>query len=135
MCARLKLRVMKREKIKVFIFSQQPLFSEGIRYLLSNTEDMQILGRAKLTDTAVLLTIETMPPDVVIVDLDTSPDNGFNLALSELPDILLLHLPLEPSANLLSCLAKANHTIPTILVVEQETAQIEIRFLRLGVVD
>ena len=100
MCARLKSRVMKREKIKVFIFSQQPLFSEGIRYLLSNTEDMQILGRAKLTDTAVLLTIETMPPDVVIVDLDTSPDNGFNLAARVkqlIPSVRVIALTSTPS--------------------------------------
>jgi len=62
-------------------------------------------------------------------------NKSLHLALTELPDILLLHLPLESSVNLLNSLAKENHTIPTILVVEKETTQIEIRFLHLGVVD
>ena len=88
-------------------------------------------------DTLLLQTIaeKMLRPCGYTVLTAQDQDKSLNLALSELPDMLLLHLPLESSANLLSCLAKANHTIPTILVVEQETAQIEVRFLRLGVVD
>lgn len=88
-------------------------------------------------DTLLLQTIaeKMLRPCGYTVLTAQDQDKSLNLAFSELPDILLLHLSLESSANLLSCLAKANHTIPTILVVEQETAQIEIRFLRLGVVD
>lgn len=99
-CARLKLRLMNREKIKVFIFSQQPLFGEGIRHLLSSVEDVQILGRAKVTDTTVLLTIETMPPDVAIVDIDAPSDSGFNLAgrLKQLiPSVRVIALTSSPS--------------------------------------
>ena len=62
-------------------------------------------------------------------------EKGLTLALSELPDVLLLHLPLESSAKLLSNLANTLRIIPTILIVEKESAQIEVRFLRLGVVD
>ena len=69
---------MSKQKIKVFIFSQQPLFREGIAYAFSNTEDIQIIGQARVTDKTLI--IETMPPDVVIVDFDALPESGLSLA-------------------------------------------------------
>ncbi len=68
---------MSKQKIKVYIFSQQPLFQEGILHALSSTEDIQIIGQAKATDNVLI--IEVMPPDVVIVDIDTLPDSGLSL--------------------------------------------------------
>ncbi len=68
---------MSKQKIKVYILSQQPLFQEGILHALSATEDIEIIGQAKVTDTALI--IEVMPPDVVIVDIDTLPDSGLSL--------------------------------------------------------
>lgn len=47
-------------------------------HALSATEDIEIIGQAKVTDTALI--IEVMPPDVAIVDIDTSPDSGLSLA-------------------------------------------------------
>jgi len=70
---------MNEEKIKVWIFSQQPLFCQGIRHSFSNAKDIEIAGEAKVTD-KMSLTIEIMPPDVAIVDVDAAPDSGFNLA-------------------------------------------------------
>ena len=68
---------MDKHKIKVCTFSQQPLFQEGILSVLSGTEDIQIIGQAKVTDQALI--VEVMPPDVVIVDIDNSPDSSLGL--------------------------------------------------------
>jgi len=70
---------MNGQNIKIWIFSQQPLFRQGIRDSLSNVEDIEIAGEAKLTD-KMSMTIEVMPPDVAVVDIDAAPDSGLNLA-------------------------------------------------------
>jgi len=91
---------MNNERVKVFIFSEQPLFREGIRQWLSNTGDLQVSGQAKVSDKTALLNIETMPPDIVVIDIDTTPDNGLNLAnrLKRLiPSIGIILLTSKPS--------------------------------------
>jgi len=70
---------MGGQSIAVWIFSQQPLFRQGIRDALSNIEDIEIAGEARVTD-KMSLTVEVMPPDVAIVDIDATPDSGLNLA-------------------------------------------------------
>ena len=70
---------MNEQNIKIWIFSQQPLFRQGIRDSFSKIEDIEIAGEAKLTD-KMSLTIEVMPPDVAIVDIDAATDSGLNLA-------------------------------------------------------
>ena len=69
---------MGEQKIRTWIFSQQPLFQQGIRQCFSD-ENIEIAGEAKVTD-KMSLTIEVMPPDVAIVDIDSAPDSGLNLA-------------------------------------------------------
>ena len=70
---------MNEQGIKIWIFSQQPLFRQGIRNTFSETKDIEIAGEGKVTD-KMSLTIEVMPPDVAIVDIDAAPDSGLNLA-------------------------------------------------------
>ncbi len=70
---------MRETKIKIWVFSQQPLFREGIRQSLAAVSDTEIAGEASLTD-KLSLTLEVMPPDVAIVDIDASPETGLNLA-------------------------------------------------------
>jgi len=69
---------MGKQQIKVCTFSQQPLFQEGILHALSSAGDIQLIGQAKVTDKSLI--IEVMPPYVVIVDIDASPDNSMSLA-------------------------------------------------------
>lgn len=69
---------MDGQGIKVWIFSQQPLFMQGVKDTFSGIGDIEIIGEAKLTG-KMPRTIETMPPDVAIVDIDTAPDSGLNL--------------------------------------------------------
>jgi len=69
---------MKKKELKTFIFSQQPFFREGLVKTLENSPDIQIIGQANVTD-KVLLTVEVMPPDIAIVDLDSPIDSGLSL--------------------------------------------------------
>ncbi len=70
---------MSKDKIKVFIFSQQPIFRQGIINALAENEDIQVIGQASVTD-KVLLTVEILPPEVAIVDIDGPESAGLNLA-------------------------------------------------------
>ncbi len=70
---------MDEQKIKVWIFSQQSLFVQGIRHSFSSTKDIEIAGEARVSD-KMSLTLEVMPPDVAIVDIDAAPDSGLDLA-------------------------------------------------------
>lgn len=72
---------MDENDIKVFIFSQQPLFRQGVAQRLSEENNIQIIGQASLTD-KVLLTVEVLPPDITIVDIDSPADSGLSLVSS-----------------------------------------------------
>jgi DNA-binding NarL/FixJ family response regulator len=54
---------------KVFIIDEQPMYRQGIRAALARMPDVEIAGDADLTD-AVLATIETIVPDVIIMGAD-----------------------------------------------------------------
>jgi len=69
---------MAKKELKTFIFSQQPFFREGLVKTLEQRPDIQIVGQAKVTD-KVLLTIEVMPPDIAIIDIDSPLDSGLSL--------------------------------------------------------
>lgn len=69
---------MFEQKIKVWVFSQQPLFQQGI-YQSLTSQNIEVAGEAKVTD-KMSQTIEVMPPEVAIVDVDEAFDSGLNLA-------------------------------------------------------
>jgi len=66
-------------KIRVVIVSQQSLFRQGIEQLLSSMKDIEISASAEVND-EVLLAIDTLLPDVAIVDIDGPSDSGLTLA-------------------------------------------------------
>ncbi len=66
-------------KIRVLIVSQQSLFRQGIEHSLSDIEDIKVLGTAEVND-EVLSTIDTLLPDVALVDVDAPADSGLSLA-------------------------------------------------------
>jgi DNA-binding NarL/FixJ family response regulator len=82
-------------KIKVFLFSEQPLFREGIRNWLSSKPDIEVMGDTNVTNTTILLSIQLMPPEVVIIDVDYPNNSGLDLARRLkhlLPDVKVIAL-------------------------------------------
>ena len=70
---------MNKNRIQVFVVSQQTLFQQGIEHSLSDTEDIAVSGAAAVNG-EVLSDIDTMPPDVALVDIDGPSDSGLTLA-------------------------------------------------------
>lgn len=66
-------------KIQVIIVSQQFLFRQGIEHSLSGIDDIVVSGTAEVND-EVLTAIDTLPPDVALVDIDAPADTGLRLA-------------------------------------------------------
>ena len=55
------------------------MFRQGIEHSLSAMEDIEISGATEVND-EVLSTIDNLPPDVAIVDIDAPSNNGLTLA-------------------------------------------------------
>jgi len=90
---------MNTNKIQVVIVSQQPLFRQGIEHSLSGTDDIEIAGAAEVND-EVLSEIDTLPPDVALVDIDGPSDSGLTLARrikQRSPNIAVVVLTSNPS--------------------------------------
>lgn len=89
---------MNRNKIQVFIISQQFLFRQGIEHALSEMEDIEVSGAAEVND-EVLSAIDTLPPDVALVDIDAPTDSGLKLSRKikqRLPNIGVVVLTSNP---------------------------------------
>lgn len=90
---------MNTNKIQVFIISQQFLFRQGIEHALSHVKDIEVSGAAEIND-EVISTIDTSPPDVALVDIDGSTDNGLTLARrikQRSPNIAVIVLASNPN--------------------------------------
>jgi DNA-binding NarL/FixJ family response regulator len=70
---------MKINKTRVLIVSEQVLFRQGIERSLVGMPDIEISGTTGV-NALVLSAIDILPPDVVIVDVDTPSDSGLQLA-------------------------------------------------------
>jgi len=102
---------------KVFIIDQQPLFRQGIRSSLSQVADIEVSGEAD-ADERVLSTIETAPPEVVLLGTDSSFGDGIKLCRSikqRLPSVAVILMTPEPGdeqlfqaikAQVSACLSK-----------------------------
>ena len=67
------------DKIQVLVVSQQSLFQQGIEHSLSDFRGIGISGVAEVNN-EVLSTIDTLPPDVALVDIDGPLEDGLELA-------------------------------------------------------
>ncbi|MFC2003326.1 LuxR C-terminal-related transcriptional regulator [Chloroflexota bacterium] len=85
--------------IQVFVISQQFLFRQGIEHSLSNVKDIRVSGAAEVNE-EVISAMDTLPPDVALVDIDSSPDEGLTLARSvkqRSPNIAVVVLASNPN--------------------------------------
>ena len=88
-----------KKKIQIFIVSQQVLFRQGVELSLSSSEDIQLVGTADYSN-GLPSTFDDIPPDVVILDIDISTDDGLTLARSmkqHLPSIGIIIATSTPS--------------------------------------
>ena len=97
------------DKIEVIIVSQQSLFRQGIEHSLSEMKDVQITAASEPND-EVLSAIDTLPPDVALVDIDAPSDVGLRLARKikqRLPNIGVAVLTSNPEDSQLFQALKA----------------------------
>jgi two-component system, NarL family, response regulator DegU len=90
---------MEAQKLQVFIISQQSLFRQGIQHSLSGVPDIAVAGTSEIND-SVLTTMDNMPPDVALMDIDGSADSGLALAKKiklHSPSIAIVVLASNPS--------------------------------------
>ena len=86
------------DKIQVLVISQQSLFRQGIEYALSGKDDIEITGKTDAND-GVLEKIDTQPPDVALLDIDSAEDMGLKLARKikqRLPNVGVVVLTSNP---------------------------------------
>jgi len=69
----------ERQKIRVLIADQQPLFRQGVRSTLSPIADIEICGEVDSSD-ELISTVSTLYPDVVLLDIDLSTSDGMDMA-------------------------------------------------------
>jgi len=67
----------KKSKLAVFIVDNQPLYRQAIREVL--TQDMEVVGESELTPD-LWRTIESLSPDIVLVDVGLPSLRGFGAA-------------------------------------------------------
>jgi DNA-binding NarL/FixJ family response regulator len=69
----------ERQKIRVLIADQQPLFRQGIHSTLSQIADIDICDEVGSSNEAISAT-STLYPDVILLDIGLSDGDGTNLA-------------------------------------------------------
>ncbi|MFH1651801.1 MAG: response regulator transcription factor [Chloroflexota bacterium] len=66
-------------KIQVLLISQQSLFQQGIEHALASRKDVAITFVPEVTS-ELFTSIDTAPPDVILMDIDGPGDNGLDIA-------------------------------------------------------
>ena len=90
---------MELIKIQVLIISPQFLFRFGIQHSLADIPDIVVAGMSEISD-QVLATIDNLPPDVVLLDIDGSQESGLALARKikqHSPSIAIIVLASNPT--------------------------------------
>lgn len=68
------------KKINILIISQQAMFRKGIEISLSSESDIEIIDSVD-TSNGVEYSVDNLPPDIALLDVDGSGDTGFDIAL------------------------------------------------------
>lgn len=83
-----------RQKIRVVIADQQPLFRQGVRSSLNQIADFEICGEVASSH-ELMSAINTLYPDVILLDIDLSANSGIDLAKAvkqQLPSVAVILL-------------------------------------------
>lgn len=98
-----------KQVINILIISPQVLFRRGIEYSLSGTDDLAVIGSADFSN-GVEFSVDDMPPEVILLDIDGPTENGLELAFKmkqRLPNIGVIMFTSNPNDNQLFQALKA----------------------------
>ncbi len=93
----------------ITILSPQILFRNGLEHILSAEPSFQLIGSVDFNN-GVEHVLEKMPPDTAIIDVDGTPDLGFNIAQRikhRLPNVGIVIFSSNPSDEQLFLALKA----------------------------
>jgi len=96
-------------KIKVFIVDDHDLFKEGIKLLLRNEKELEVVGDAA-NGAEFLQKVEEIKPDVVLMDINMPVMNGIDAtraAVSKYPNLKVLALTMFEEGAYISEMMKA----------------------------
>lgn len=82
---------MLTKKIKVFIADDHEIFRDGVKQLISNEPDMEVIGTASSGEEALEL-LKDKPADVVIMDIRMSGMNGLETSRAILKNDANTHI-------------------------------------------
>jgi two-component system, NarL family, response regulator DegU len=103
--------------INVMIVSTQVMFRTGVEITLSSEPDIKIIDSVDFSN-GIEYSVENLPPDIAVVDIDGAENTGFDIALrlkQRLPNIATIiftsypddeHLFLALKAQAAACLSK-----------------------------
>lgn len=86
---RYQLSMANTSIINILVISPQMMFRKGIELTISSESDMKIIDSVDLSN-GVEYSVENLPPDIAILDVDGSENTGFDIALrlkQRLPNI------------------------------------------------
>jgi DNA-binding NarL/FixJ family response regulator len=66
------------EKISLIIVDDHPLFREGVRNILDDEDDLEVIGEGTSGDEALQL-VRDMRPDVALIDVNLPTMNGIQV--------------------------------------------------------
>lgn len=88
---------IKRNSIRIFLVDDHPIMRQGLRSLIENEDDMEVVGEAGDGRTTIQH-VSDLQPDIVVMDI-TLPDlNGIDATrqlLAEMPDIKVIALSMH----------------------------------------
>ena len=126
---------MRNKLINILVVSPQVMFRKGIEIILSSQPDIQVIDSLDFSN-GVEYSVENLPPDIAIVDIDGSTDTGFEIVhrlkqrlpniativFTSYPDDEQLFLALKAQAAAYMCKEATNdeiiHTIRRLILGE-----------------
>ena len=100
---------MKNKLINIIVVSPQIMFRKGIEITLSSEPDIKIIDSIDFSN-GIEYSVENLPPDIAIVDIDGSPDTGFDIVhrlKQRLPNIATIVFTSYPNDEQLFLALKA----------------------------
>ncbi len=113
-----------QEQIRVLIVDDHAILRAGVREMLADEEDLQVVGEAGSAEEALQLINSGTKVDVVVLDITLPGQSGIELLKqlrSERPDLAILVLSMHPERSFAVRLmrAGANGYVPKMIVPEE----------------